>query len=279
MNFVLQQEIQEEVSLPSYLQKWIEQYHQNLYELHQREDLHKIGYEKEISVKRFLKDAIQSNETLSPNLVSTITQGIFLLSFLIILFICGIFLYFKVENKHYLFIFMILLSLKLPLLMQRFYQDVFNTIPHISEFYAGNLIYEENEIQQWNQEEILYLPITPTIWKYDQQSYLQPEFLILNMLISSSNPKIEIAQMEDRIQYELSIHPSKRVIVPIYTKSNMSKRVPKHFQWIDRFQEEIRFFSKEKDTIFGRPIPIHHQEELQFEIERLFQKYSFLGSV
>lgn len=274
MKFPFQREIQEEIFLPSYLNRWIEQYHQNLYQLHQREDLHKIGYEKEISISRFFKNAIQSNETLSPNLVSTITQGILLLSFLIILFICGIFLYFKVENKHYLFIFMILLSLKLPLLMQRFYQDVLNTIPHICEFYAGTLIYEENEIQQWNQDEILYLPITPTIWKYDEQSYLQPEFPILNTFITSSKDKIQIDNKEDRIQYELSIHSLKRVIVPIYTKSNMLKRVPKHFQWIDQLQEEIRFFSKQKETIFGRPIPIENPEELQFEIERLFQKYT-----
>ena len=275
MKFSFQQDIQEEVSLPSYLQKWIEQYHQNMYELHTKEDLHKIGYEKEICISRFLKDAIQSNETLSPNLVSTITQGILLLSFLIILFICGIFLYFKVENKHYLFIFMILLSLKLPLLMQQFYQDVLNTIPHISDFYAGDLIYEENEIHQWNQEEILYLPITPTIWRYNEQSYLQSKFPILNAILTSSKPKIEIDdEIENRIQYEISINPSKRVIIPIYTKSKMLGHTPKHFVWIDKIQEEMRFFSKKNQTIFGKPIPIENREELQFEIERLFQKYT-----
>lgn len=273
MKFPFQQEIQEEVSLPFYLQKWIEQYHQNMYELHKREDLHKIGYEKDISVKRFLKDEMKSNESLSPNLVSTITQGILLLSFLIILFVCGIFLYFKVENKNYLFIFMILLSLKLPLLMQRFYQDVLNTIPYISKFYAGNLIYEENEIQQWNQEEILYLPITPTIWRYDEQNYLQSKFPILNTIITSSKSKIEIDEMENIIQYEISMNPLKRVIVPIYTKSKMLGNTPKHFVWIDKIQEELRFFSKKNKTIFGRPIPIENREELQFEIERLFQKY------
>ena len=273
IKFPFQQEIQEEVSLPSYLHKWIEQYHQNMYELHKREDLHKIGYEKDICISHFFKDTIQSNENLSPNLVSTITQGILLLSFLIILFICGIFLYFKMENKHYLFIFMILLSLKLPLLMQRFYQDVLNTIPHITEFYAGNLIYEENEIQQLNQEDILYIPITPTIWRYDEQSYLQPHFPILNMIISSSKPKIEIESMEERIQYESSQNPLKKIIVPILTKSNMIQKIPKHFQWIDNIQQEIRFFSKQNKTIFGRPIPIENAEELKFEIERLFQKY------
>ena len=108
MIFPFQKDIQEIYQLPIYLEKWIQQYHKNIYELHERNDLHKIGYEKEISILQFFKNTISFHKTLkesSPNVTNTITQGILLLSFLIFLFICGIFLYFKIENKHYLFIF------------------------------------------------------------------------------------------------------------------------------------------------------------------------------
>ncbi len=263
-------QISEEYSLPSYVEKWIQQYHHNVYQLHERQDLHKIGYSQKISFDHFLKNT--SKKGISSNLMSTVTQGILLLSFVIILFICGIFLYFKIENKHYLFIFMIMLSLKLPLLFQRFYQDILNTIPHLCEYYSGELIYEENEIQQWNQDEILYLPITPTLWKYDQQSYLQPEFPILNLILQNSKDISVIKDMKERIEKEKK---NQIYIVPIFTKSFISNKSPSHFQYIDFIQQELKFFSqsKENQTIFGRPIPIDDIEELEFEIQRLFQKY------
>ncbi len=263
-------EVSEEYSLPTYLEKWIQQYHTNVYQLHERNDLHKIGYSQNISFDHFLQN--HSKKEISSDLMSTLTQGIVLLSFLILLFICGIFLYFKIENKHYLFIFMIMLSLKLPLLFQRFYQDILNTIPHLSHFYSGKLIYEENEIQEMDQDEILYLPITPTLWKYEKQSYLQPEFPILNFILQNSKEIEVIQSVEKRLEKEKK---NQKYIVPIFTKSILFKKVPSHFQWIDFIQQELRFFSqsKENKTIFGKLIPIEDTEELQFEIERLFQKY------
>jgi hypothetical protein len=279
MKFLFQKEIQEEYQLPIYLEKWIQQYHKNVYELHEREDIHKSGYEKDISILRFFKNHIFINESFgnaSPNLTNTITQGVILLSFLIILFICGIFLYFKIENKHYLFIFMILLSMKLPLLLQRFYQDLIQTIPHVSEFYSGELIYEENEIIQWPQDEILYLPITPSLWKYEERPYLQSSFPILNSILQNSKPVLGC--WKEYLEYEISQNPFKKKIVPILTLSSMFNETPSHFQWIDLLQQEISFFTNRStlkiQTILGRPIEIDQKEDFYFEMERLFQKYN-----
>ncbi len=244
----------------SYIETFLKKYHESLFQLFENNEIDKICYKKNTD---WLYSSSSSTPELTqyPLIKTTYNQFILLSSFIVIFIILCLTLYFYCENKNYLFLMIVVTSWKLPLLLHKFKNDFFESLPHLFKLFSGKIIFEDDDIHELDKKNYCYYPINPTLYEYHSDCFpIQSSFPILNSIIQKSEQHIN----QDNIKY----------IIPIYTINPLNYNSHK----------ELSFYLKnhqQTTTVIGKPILIDSNKnkntntnDLEIEIQRLVSKYN-----
>ena len=276
----------------SHIEKYIQNYHKNLYLLHEKENIHKIEYKNNIQIQHYLKKTNEKEMEIKKKINYTMNEFGKTCILFIILKIIFVFIYFYFQNKNYLlFIFFIILY-KFPQFTNKIYIHFKDSILEFIKMLHKNLHYDDitkfksqTESQFTNyvfifQDSIsaffhtLLNPTFPMKFQYIIDP-LQSANPLLNPFLSffEINYKNESLHfgffgvdenvlIEKAIQNELSI-------VPTFTF------IPENLQKLSFFDKMIQL-SSNSFTVIGNPIEYHRIQNKSFdEIKQMYlhEKY------